>query len=56
MGMDSNKGDRSVVLYSDNGIMQGKQHCKESELAQHIRELMWKCTNRVKIVVELQGK
>ena len=53
--MGSYERDRDVVLYSDNGIMQGKQYCKESELAREIRSLMWTCTNRVRIVVELAG-
>ncbi|MDE1856797.1 MAG: hypothetical protein KGH98_01795 [Candidatus Micrarchaeota archaeon] len=52
MGTDEKHDkDRNVVVYTDNGVVQGKARCKESQIGEHIRSLMW--AGPVRVIIEL---
>ncbi len=45
-------GSEKVVVWSNDGIVQGKAYCKESEIANYIREML-KCSNgKLSVVIE----
>ncbi|MDE1811189.1 MAG: hypothetical protein KGH66_04055 [Candidatus Micrarchaeota archaeon] len=52
--MGNNK--RGLVVYSDTGLVQSKQYCREDEVGGHIRDLLGMCTDTIKIVIKLDGK
>ncbi len=43
---------RNVVVWSDDGVMQGKAHCRESEVADYIRSMMKFSNSRLQVVIQ----
>ena len=43
---------RNVVVWSDDGVMQGKAYCRESEVADYIRSMMKFSNSRLQVVIQ----
>ena len=43
---------RNVVVWSDDGVVQGKAYCKEGEVADYIRSMMKFSNGRLQVVIQ----
>ena len=43
---------RNVVVWSDDGVMQGKAYCKENEVGGYISEMMHLSKGNIRISIE----
>ncbi len=45
-------GGGDVVVWSNDGIVQGKAYCKENEIANYIREMLKYSNGKLSVVIE----
>ncbi|MCL5430230.1 MAG: hypothetical protein M1504_01990 [Candidatus Marsarchaeota archaeon] len=45
-------GENKLIVYSNNGIMQGKAYCKKEDVAEYIKSIMVFPTERLCVVIQ----
>jgi len=49
--IDSLLGNRQVVVWTDDGVMQGKKYCREREVSGYVRDLMRISNGTLNVVI-----
>lgn len=48
-------GKRNIVVWSDDGVIQGKAYCREREVASYIRDILKLSNGRLQVVIEKEA-
>ena len=46
-------GSRNLVVWSNDGVMQGKAYCKENEVASYLKEMLKLSNGKLHVLIEM---